>query len=133
MTNQRPESLAPLARSWLRAPGIRVPIGCTTEGYDKGQRAFVFTAEAPTISFSVGASSESPLVNPCFVVKNWRGQAEAGLTINGEGMTPGPDFRQGIVRGTDGTPTLVIWLKWESISPVEFVINGAGGLDYPAD
>ena len=71
----------------------------------------------------VDASEENPIVNPCFVVKNWAQNSPASLAVNGKAMTSGPDVRQGIVRDTDGGWTMVVWFRLEANEPVEFVFE----------
>jgi len=53
------------------------------------------TGVAP--SFRIVASAERPIVNPCFVVRNWNTAAPAKLDLNSEVRASGPKFRQGIV------------------------------------
>ena len=43
--------------------------------------------------------------------------------VNGKEMESGKSFRQGITRNTDGTKTLVVWVKLESVSPVRFAVE----------
>ncbi len=47
----------------------------------------------------------------------------ASLKINSKSVKPGLDFRQGVVRDTDGTQTMVIWIKSEIIEEVSIVIE----------
>ena len=75
------------------------------------------------MSFKLQASKDSPVVNPCFVIKNWGSNTKAVLKIDGKTIEPGKSFRQGIVRDTDGTQTLIIWLETESEKPVEISIQ----------
>jgi len=44
------------------------------------------------------------------------------LKIGGQAQVPGPDFRQGIIRDTDGTETMVIWVRQRSFQPVKYAI-----------
>ena len=53
-------------------------------------------------------------------VRNWGGTEPASLEINGDQVT---DFSQGIVHDTDGTPTLVLWIPWESVESNDVVIS----------
>jgi hypothetical protein len=119
LTNQSAEQLAPLARSWRKAPKIVQTKGCSACGYEQQERAYRLTAQAPAMSFELQASKDSPVVNPCFVIKNWGGNNKASLKINGKTVEPGKDFRQGIIRDTDGTQTMIIWIKAESDEPMK--------------
>jgi hypothetical protein len=128
-TNKNARSLIPLARSWNHAPKVINVNSAESLGYDKSQRAYVLKAESgeTKISFALDASAKSPVVNPCFVIKNWPGNDKAALKINKKIIEPGKNFRQGIVRDTDGTLTLVVWIKTESTVPIQIEIYGSGG------
>ncbi len=81
------------------------------------------TAKGLAISFKLQASKASPVVNPCFVIKNWGSNAKAALKINGKTVKSDRNFRQGIIRDTDGTQTLVIWVKKGATSSMSFEIS----------
>ncbi len=123
MSSQSLAELRVLAGSWMSAPTVSDTNGCTSQGYDRAQRAYVLTAHDPTISLRMNASESSPIANLCFVIKNWQKSDSASLKINGEIRNPGPDFRQGIIRDTDGTRTMVIWIKYESTSVVHIQMD----------
>ncbi len=72
MLNEKPADLIPLASSWLNPPGLVALSGCESSGYDRSQRAFLVSALEKKLSLRVEATTESPIVNPCFVIKNWR-------------------------------------------------------------
>jgi len=122
LTNKSAAQLAPLARSWKQAPKLVEAQGCSASGYEKQERAYRLTAKSPAMSFKLQASKDSPVVNPCFVIKNWGSNNKAALKIDSKTINPGKDFRQGIIRDTDGTATLIIWIKKESASPLGFEI-----------
>ena len=112
MSDKPPEELVPLAKSWLKPAKLEVKSGCSSEGYDRSQRAYVLSATDSTICIKVRASESSPAVNPAFVVKGW-GKMDCVLKINGETIERSKGFRFGHVRNSEGTD-LVIWLKLES-------------------
>jgi hypothetical protein len=122
LTNLSAAELAPLARSWKQAPKLVDAKGCSSDGYSMEQRAYQLTAQSQTMSFKLQASEDSPIVNPCFVIRNW-GPGKAGVKIDGKAVKSGKGFRQGIIRDTDGTQTLIVWLKTESERPVEISIG----------
>jgi len=111
LTNKPAVSLIQLAKSWNMPASISEAAGCSSWGYVKEQRAYVLTKNASMMSFRLLASDDRPTVNPCFVFKNWGSNLSAAMKINGRHLKPGPDFRQGIVRDTDGTRSMVIWIK----------------------
>jgi hypothetical protein len=123
MLDKDPKALIPLAKSWLQPPDLVPLLGCESEGYDRAQRAFIVEAVEENMSLKVEASPDRPVVNPCFVIRNWAKQSPASLAVNGKGMTSGPDVRQGLVRDTDGSWTMVVWFKLEATEPVEFIFE----------
>ena len=127
MVDTAPQELVRLARSWLQPADLEVSSGGQSHGYDRAQRAYILTARSPNLTFRVAGSGAGPIVNPCFVIKNWGSFAEAaGISINGAEVLPGPDFRQGIIHDTDGSAVMVIWIRLEAAVPVAFAITKAG-------
>ena len=122
-TDQSIETLVPLARSWRIPTTIVKTRGLRDAEYETDQKAFVMTSTSSRMSFTVNASDQSPVVNPCFVIKNWGGDKEVSLKIDGSELSSGTDFRQGTVRDTDGTQTKIIWIKTTASSPAEFLIT----------
>lgn len=110
MTDLPAPALKTLNRSWNTPANMTALKGGTSEGYDKRQRAYPITKKMDTISFDLTASDDNPVLNPCFVIKDWGSAAAARLQIDHKTQT-GRQVRQGIIRDTDGTRTMVIWLK----------------------
>lgn len=121
--NTSVDDVIPLAKSWNQPPKINKIKGAASNGYSKSQRAYVMERSQLNISFTLGATDQSPVINPCFVVKKWASNRQAQLKINGKSKEADRYFRQGIIRDTDGSRTLVIWLKLESISKTDFEIT----------
>jgi hypothetical protein len=126
LTNKPAASLINLAKSWNTPASISDAAGCSNEGYKKEERAYILTKTSASLSFRLLASEGRPVVNPCFVTKNWGSNHSASVKIGGRSLSKGPDFRRGIVRDTDGTQTMVIWIKREitedariAIEPIE--------------
>ncbi len=91
-TRQPVASLVPLARSWNPPPEITALAGCKAAGYRKETRDYPLVAEKETMSVRIAATEESPLVNPCFTVRNWghHGAAQVKTTASrSEGCPPG--------------------------------------------
>jgi hypothetical protein len=118
-------ALTNLAKSWLQAPAAEALADCRSASYDAPQRAYVLRATGPSPSFRIAASIEHPLVNPCFVVKNWNGEDAAQLQINSRPEAAGPAFRQGLERDTNGRPELVVWLRRQATETATFTLRGA--------
>jgi len=120
-TNGPVTDLIPLVKSWNNPPIVRNIEGCQSRGYDKEQRTYQFIAEDDNLAFEIDGSMDSPLVNPCFVIKNiGSGKIKARLKVNGEEISVGKEFRQGISYNTEGKPVLVIWLKLSSVENLRF-------------
>ncbi|MCX6833653.1 MAG: hypothetical protein NTW07_00720, partial [candidate division Zixibacteria bacterium] len=125
MTDQSAVALVGLAKSWLQAPALETVSDCVSPGYDSSQRAYVLSATGSAPSFRIAASAEHPIVNLCFVVKNWNCENPAQLEINTKAEPQGPAFRQGIVRDPIGRPALVVWLERRTTEPLSFTLRGA--------
>ncbi len=115
--------LLDLAKSWMKAPAIAVESGCTTEGYDPAQRAYLLRSTKGVMSFNLKAKKNKPVVNPCFIVKNWEKGRTVNLKINGKDISSGLDFRQGIIRDTDGGYTLIVWVKTTKKTGTHFELS----------
>jgi hypothetical protein len=126
LTNQPIEKLAPIARSWLQTPQLRVK-GTTFrgEGYSRDERAFILSKTrsggTETLEFEIAASEDSPVVNPAFVIKNW-GRSDAKLKINGKRVNRGKVFRFGHNHRLEGSD-LIVWVKAEAAKPTGFSLS----------
>jgi hypothetical protein len=125
MTDLPAAGLKTLNRSWNLPPALTSLEGGTSGGYDKRQRAYPITRSAAAIEFTLAASEESPVFNPCFVIRNWGGGDPAHVEIDRKRQT-GNQVRQGIIRDTDGTRTLVIWIPQTSSRPTSYRISSDG-------
>jgi hypothetical protein len=124
MTDKSAVSLVALAKSWLQPPPLETISGCRTSGYDASQRAYVLTATGASPSFRIVASNEHPLVNPCFLVKNWNCDDKATLELDSRPQADGPGFRQGIVRDPNGRQALIVWLELNAVVARSFKLHG---------
>ncbi|MHC4644736.1 MAG: LamG domain-containing protein [Planctomycetota bacterium] len=131
-------NLIPLARSWEYAPALTISTsGFSGGSYDKTERAYRISRDsdqATELEFTVTASPSSPVHNPCFVIENW--DSEVRLTIDGQTIEQGPDFRQGIEKSADEVSSLVVWIREQSTSPinVKMLVSGIpGDLDSDQD
>jgi hypothetical protein len=108
-TNQDITTLVPLARFWNYPPEAKIASGAKSVDFDQAQKAYVLEATGEKISLAIEASGESPLVNPCFVIRNW-GENPVSLSLNGKAVEAGSDFRYGTVP-VEGGYNLVVWLR----------------------
>jgi hypothetical protein len=117
MTTKSGTDLIPLAKSWLSPPALELGgAGFESEGYDPTQRAFVVVRRSDStrakLQILLRANSDSPLIHPAFVVRNW-GDSEPKLFIDGKLTPRGTQSRYGFVPHIEGTD-LIVWLAIES-------------------
>lgn len=123
-TKQSIDSLVPLARMWRNPPRVIDVDGAKSLGYDKDQLAFVLTdCSKRTISLTIDASEDSPVVNPCLVVKHWASDKDAELSVDGQRVMPSKRFRQGTVYDSNGVQAKVIWLQLKASTPLKMSIS----------
>ena len=120
--------LASLAKSWVSPPEMLVSGGgATGKGFDPAQRAFVVerneAARPSALSITLQASSDSPIVNPAIVVRNWDAGVE--IRVNGKPMVPGKSLRLGFAQRLEGCD-LIIWLQAEAHEPVRIELEPMG-------
>ena len=121
MTTKTATDLIPLARSWISPPPIFVS-GTATANYDPAQRAFVISSDNPIVApltLQLAASVNSPLVDPAFVIDDWRGAAT--VTLDGQDVDA---LKLGYVKGLTST-RLVVYLPVEITKPTTITITPA--------
>jgi hypothetical protein len=120
MTDRPFAELVELARSWSRAPELRVARGgFRSKGYDRSERAYRLARSAAALQpleLSLDASAASPVRNLAVVLEGW-GEAGAALTVNGRAVARGAAFRFGHVRSLERTD-LVVWIEARSDAPL---------------
>ncbi len=129
MTDKKADELVPLARSWLQAPKMRITSAAYNGGlYDQSERAYLVENMEPhkrtSCSLVVEASENSPMLNPAIIIKNW-GNQQSTLSVDGQYIMQGKDFRQGIRKGPRGED-LIIWIRLDSQKPVKITLERAG-------
>ena len=113
MWNKTATNLIPLSKSWTHAPNL-INIKGAQGSYDASQRAYILKVTGNSVSFTINASTQSPIYNPCFVLRNSGAKEDAKVSFKG-------NVRQGTVRYTDGSYTKVIFIENEDTEP--FVIS----------
>jgi hypothetical protein len=120
MTDAPVDRLVTLQRSWANPAPVKVQeTDSWSAGYDPAQKAYVIESKGDqdgAATIEIGASTESPLVNPALVLKNW-GDRPATIAVDGSSLPLGPDCRLGRNRTLEGTD-LVVWLRRESTQPI---------------
>lgn len=121
ITNKPLEEMSVLARSWNSPPEVKDQAGNIAE-YDQGQRAYIIDIGKNNLQLNIKASKESPLYNPCFIIKKWNSENKAKILLDGREVEESSDFRQGSTYDTDGSLMKIIWLKLNSSNPVDVEI-----------
>jgi len=121
-TEDSPEKLVLLARSWVQPPELEVEgDNYISKGYDFTQRAYLIESRKSEnqtpLEFNLAANEESPLVNCAFVIKNW-GETGAQISVNGKVLSKRKEIRTGYRKRMDGTD-LIVWIEYESTEPVK--------------
>lgn len=143
------KDLIPLARFWENAPYAQVSgHGFSPARFDKAQKAYVFERrfdwvegkvnrkddrhpdqDAKTVTLHVLASPDRPLVNPCFIIRNWPPDRAPRVFIDGKAVRRGIGFRAGIEKywkGWELRHDLVVWISCQRESPTRVTIEMAG-------
>lgn len=125
MSDKDPKTLVALARSWNFPAILKISTpGSESEDYDYTQRAYLISAKEnmKNIRFTLDGSTESPIVNPAFLIKNWA-KSEIRLTIDGKNINRGKDFRHSVEYDVEGNPTLIVWIKYQADKQVAFELT----------
>jgi len=124
-TQDKIGSLTSLAKSWTRPPKLLIHSGASKGEFDSTQRCYNISGsknqEIDKLKLILKASSDSPVVNPAFVIKNW-GDNEVSLKVNGKETQQGKAFRVGYVRRINQYD-LVVWLELESNKDIEITME----------
>ncbi len=121
MSDKIPEELYPLSCSWLSPAKIKALTGIENADYDPAQRAYVILAKEDKLGLKIQATTESPVVNLCFVVKNWNSSTFATVEIN-KNKSEQKTLRQGVIRDTDGKQALIVWIDLKTTEEIEVEI-----------
>lgn len=114
MSNKKAGDLYPLSCSWMNPPSVTDIKGTDSVKFLPTEKAYTLIAKNKSISFTILANAQQPIVNPCITVSNWNSDKLCKFFLNGKLLTENKDFRQGVVRDTDGKQKLVIWLNYQS-------------------
>jgi len=118
-TDQPITKLINVAKSWQNPASITRVRGASTLGFNQDERAFVLRMTGREVNFTVTATDSRPVMNPCFVVKDWNSEKEAEVLVNGKTIIA----KQGIVPDTDGSKKLVVWLEYRTMGNFNVIIK----------
>jgi len=98
--------------------------GGTSHGYSEEQSAYIFSSERGRLTFMLEGSEESPVVNPCIMMKDYPDRdIEVQLEVDGSLLIQGKDYEEDTIIEADGSPTKVLRITHEAVSPVFFRIK----------
>jgi len=107
MTDEKPEDLLPLAKSWLNAPELRLKKG--EAKYESAERAYIIdNLGKEDFAGTLYANTAQPAIKPAFVLNNVR-MNHLSVLVNGKNLTQGEDFQLGTVKELDQWKT-IIWI-----------------------
>ena len=109
------KDLLPLAKSWLRAPGMTA--GGEEIPYDITQRAYIADAESWPLTLRLDASQEKPACGVCVIIQD-TGNLPSSVLAGGK---PLEGYKAGIHTAWDGA-RLILWLPLEVQVPVEIEV-----------
>jgi hypothetical protein len=119
------QELLPLAKSWLEAPPVQMKSSSfEARGFDRTEGAFVFArrdAAASSLEFTIQATSNSPLIHPALVIRNWN-SASAKVSVNGKSLSEGMGLRTGIIHRLDGED-LIVWIPQTRTDTLRVLIS----------
>ena len=118
-TKQPIASLVPKARFWQNAPEVKGLEGIETVEFDMRQKAYHMKIHSSQkLRFQVEASTESPLVNPAFVLSTCESDPQI-IRVNGKQVARGKDLRIGMARDIEGKAQRIIWIRCLEEKPIE--------------
>ncbi|TFG48026.1 MAG: LamG domain-containing protein, partial [Candidatus Brocadiia bacterium] len=126
MTDKDILSLVPLAKSWENPPAMNIAgDGFTGGEFVRGERAYHITRtsdKAEELKFALAGTEDSPVVNPCFMVRGW-GAGELSLTVDGKKIKRGPGLRWGVRTDADGVVSAIVWVRMMAVKSTAFGIT----------
>jgi hypothetical protein len=130
LTDQPAEALLPLAKSWLSPPQMDVEgEGCSGEGFDPTERAFVVARRSPVgparVTVTLRAANDSPAVNPVLRLRHWAAPLPR-VEVGGRPAPLGKDVRAGLIPGLEGDD-LVLWIRGVWTAPVRVSLSASEG------
>ncbi len=120
MTDKPVEEMIPAVKAWSNPAEIILSAEGHRASYTPEEKAYtiILSEEVSSLDFSLIGTEDSPIVNPAFVIENW-GNAGLELTVNGEKIERGKDFRYGLRESLDNRD-LIVWYRMEAEERMEF-------------
>jgi hypothetical protein len=126
-TNKDIKSLIPIAKYWQNPPAVSNINGGVSEGFNKNEKAYILKYNGEeTMSFTINANEDSPLVNPAFVIKNCSSNNVA-VNIDQKSVSDGNELRIGQEYDTEGKPQTIVWIQLNRDKEVSIKLENLSG------
>ena len=113
-------SIFPLNRSWSNPAEITVT-GAELAKYRPDEKAYYISEVAEIVNVELNGSSNSPIVNPAFVIKNW-GNSQIEITVNGTKKEIDKNLRIGY-KNTLHSQDIIIWMRNDSDDNLKIIFK----------
>ncbi len=110
-TNKNIDSLVPLGRFWNNAPEVIIRAGAKQTQFKMSEKAYEIEVQGTKVELTINSSSDSPLVNPAFVLKNWN-QTTGNISVDGSNLDLSKDCRMGYRYTSEGID-LIVWIRMD--------------------
>jgi hypothetical protein len=121
MTESNITDLIPLSRSWLNPPPIITKYGSTRSFHNPAERAYELVSSGGEMSFILKGSSQSPIVNPIFIIHDWKRDG-ISISIDGKKLVANENYCWDLVHKIDRTE-LIIWIDLKSDKEVNVLLK----------
>jgi hypothetical protein len=122
MNNMDIDQLIQFGRSWAFAPEIRINSkGIISNGFDRSRRCYQFenrTEKPIQVELTINGSTDSPIMNPAFVIKNWNSES-AKVLVNGNEYNKS---EVGVKHKLEGSDLIVFfWIKDDTKTNIKII------------
>lgn len=120
LTTKSPSELLKLNRFWNYTPEVTFTEGCDYIEFVKSEKAYYFNQkDLYKMSFKIMASESSPIENPAFVIKNFKGDLDK-VVVNVKGEIK--SVEKGVELDENGIRNLVVWIDYNSTNETDISI-----------
>lgn len=117
------EELITLGKSWINCPEIVTENNDVKAYYDRSQKAYLISSESDgikSLKARIKCSDESPLLNPAFVIEDWKNGAPI-IMLNGKKLD-NKEYQYGI-KNEIGKNNLIIWIPLKENNVIDLIIK----------
>lgn len=123
MSDMSMDEIQAFGCSWAYAPDLKTfSDKIVSEGYDRSERCYMINnknAKNNKIQIRLNGSSNTPIINPAFYIKNWDGSEEVSVIINGKKYDRSTS---GVYHKIDGN-NLIVFLFINKTEPLDIIIQ----------